>query len=154
MIKLATSLALIFALGSSASAATRTRYRTDHDRDDRFSERRYDRTRGLRDDFGPRRYRSAWVALGELDRRGGALDVFDRGTFTQLRFQVAGNAGAARLDDVVIQFHDGTEQRVVARRVIDGPELFEIQLDGNNRRIDRVMVSARTRGATLQVFGL
>jgi hypothetical protein len=110
------------------------------------------------DDFGPRRYRPTWVALGapvQLGRIGqDCIEVGDGGTFTQLRLQTAG--GVARIDRVLVQFADGSDQLVSARRVLDDrDDLLEIPLDGNNRRIDRVTVFGTTgAGGALEVFAI
>ena len=82
------------------------------------------------------------------------IEVADRGTFTQLRLQTAG--GVARVDRVIVQFADGEQQVMEADRTIDDrDDLLEIALDGNNRRIDRIIVTGATgqRGA-LQVFAI
>jgi len=109
-------------------------------------------------DFGPRRYRPTWVALSapqQLARTGwDSIAVNDGGTFTQLRLQSAG--GVARIDRVVVQFADGSSQVADLDRVLDDrDDLLEIQLDGNNRRIDRIVVTGacEARGA-FQVFGI
>lgn len=114
--------------------------------------------RGARDDFGPRHYRPTWVPLSsslQLARTGRSLiEVNDRNTFTQLRLQTA--SGAARIDRVIVQFADGSDQIANLGRVLDDPdELLEIALDGNNRRIDRIAVigAGDGRGA-VQVFGI
>jgi hypothetical protein len=113
---------------------------------------------GARDDFGPRQYRPTWVPLSaslELGRFGhGAIEVYDRNTFTQLRLQTA--SGIARIDRVIIEFADGTAQVANVRRVLDGSnDRFEIELDGNNRRIARVLVNGDgTHCGALQVYGI
>lgn len=110
-----------------------------------------------RDDFGPRRYRHAWVALSpHVELRDGreVIRVRDRGTFTQLRLQAA--AGAVYVDRVVIHFADGSRQVERVRQRLDrrNPRL-EILLDGNNRRVERISIlgDARRDGA-IQVFGI
>jgi hypothetical protein len=113
---------------------------------------------GVRDDFGPRRYRQTWVPLSaslELGRFGrGAIDVYDPNTFTQLRVQTA--SGVARIDRVIIEFADGTAQVADVRRVLDGRnDRLEVELDGNNRRIARVLVSGDdAHCGALQVYGI
>lgn len=126
------------------------------DRGDRIDRGEF--RRGARDDFGPRRYRPTWVALGsplQLGRGGqSSIEVNDRGTFTQLRLQSAG--GIAPIDRVIVQFADGSEQVADVDRVLGARDgMLEIQLDGNNRRIDRILVlgAGGARGA-LQVFGI
>jgi hypothetical protein len=143
--------------GAVAPARTartaRTHARLDHreplDRGWRFA---------ARDDFGPRRYRPTWVPLSaslELGRFGrAAIEVYDPSTFTQLRLQAA--SGVARIDRVIIEFADGTAQIAEVRRVLDGGnDRLEVELDGNNRRIARVLVSGDgTRCGALQVYGI
>lgn len=110
------------------------------------------------DDFGPRRYRPTWVALSsplQLTRRGqDCIDVRDTGTFTQLRLQSAG--GIAAIDRVIVRFADGTDQVADLDRVLsDRDGMLEIPLDGNNRRIDQIIITGApgARGA-IQVFAI
>lgn len=172
-----TALIATLAIAASASAAMASenhriyrgrageRVRFDRD-DDRFDHRvRLDPrdrpdlgwSRHGGDDFGPRRYRPTWVALGTAPlARGGrsAIDVHDRGTFTQLRLQASG--GSAWIDRVIVRFADGSHQVARTDRTLGRRDaLFEIQLDGNNRRIDQILVvgDAQRRGA-LEVFGI
>ena len=140
--------------GAVASArAARTSARFDH----REPLDRGWRSRA-RDDFGPRRYRPTWVPLSaslELGRFGrGAIEVYDPNTFTQLRLQTA--SGVARIDRVIVEFADGTAQVANVRRVLDSrSDLLEIELDGNNRRIARVLVSGDgAHCGALQVYGI
>ena len=134
------------------------RFRRFDDRDRRFDDRDRGGHRGIaRDDFGPRRYRPTWTALSaplRLSRGGqGWIDVDDPGTFTQLRLQA--EDGTARIDRVVIQFTDGTDQVAYPSRVLDDrSDLFEIPLDGNNRVIDRILVTGATRGGAVEVFAI
>jgi hypothetical protein len=113
---------------------------------------------GARDDFGPRRYRPTWVPLSaslDLGRLGrGAIEVYDTNTFTQLRVQTA--SGVARIDRVIVEFADGTSQVSNVRRVLDGRnDRLEIELDGNNRRIARVLVNGDgTHCGALTVYGI
>ena len=173
-----TALITTLVLGSStvalAQPTTITTYRSDRswiDRDanrDGFRDRevgryrfddRYDRSRRefARDDFGPRRYRSAWVALSSpLQLTGGrdVIDVRDRGTFTQLRIQTSN--GASLLDRVLIRFADGSRQVVNLDQSLSprNPRM-EILLDGNNRRIDSIQLLGNSRrNAAVQVFGI
>ena len=132
------------------------RFTQERDRFDR-PDAAYHWNRGRLDDFGPRHYRPNWVALSaplRLGRMGrDVIDVADRGTFTQLRLQTRG--GFARVDRVIIVFADGSRQ-VESGRVLDARgELLEIPLDGNNRRIDRIIVMGATgRRGALEVFGI
>jgi hypothetical protein len=103
------------------------------------------------DDFGPRRYRPTWVALGAprpLVRGQECIEVRDGGTFTQLRLQ--SESGFAEVDRVIVQFADGTSQVADLDRRLDG--FVELPLDGNNRRIDRIIVTGAARD--LQVFAI
>jgi hypothetical protein len=176
--KTLTALITTLALGGGASIAsanhntpttydrrTGIEYRSDSaGRYDRTAGRyaRYDQSLDRRsndwrshrtpDEFGPRHYRTSWVALDQsvqLSRRGAYIDVTDRGTFTQLRLQTAGNP--ARVDRLIVEFTDGSQQLVNVGRTLDG--YFDIALDGNNRRIDRVVVTGGARG-DLQLFGI
>ena len=172
-----TALITTLVLGSSTVAMAQpsiTTYRSDRswiDRDvnrdgirDREVRRyrfddRYDRDRRelARDDFGPRRYRSAWVALSTpVQLTGGrdVIDVRDRGTFTQLRIQTS--SGASLLDRVLIRFADGSRQVVNLDQSLSprNPRM-EILLDGNNRRIDSIqLLGSSRRNAAVQVFGI
>lgn len=123
-------------------------------------DRRWDRapTAPVILDAGPRRYRPSWVTLGapvQLIRAGqDCIDVSDPGTFTQLRLQNDG--GIDRIDQVTIQFADGSTQSADLNRVLDDAgEFVEIPLDGNNRQIDRIFVTGApgSRGE-LQVYAI
>jgi hypothetical protein len=114
--------------------------------------------RGTMDDFGPRRYRPTWVALSaplQLTHTGeDCIDVTDGGTFTQLRLQAAG--GVAAIDRVIVRFADGSDQVADLDRVLSARDgMLEIPLDGNNRRIDQIIVTGApgARGA-FQVFAI
>lgn len=173
-----TTLFTVLALGASASVAmaspsrsyarntTIERARIDRGRIAREPDR-YDRheradrgwNRGVvGDDFEPRRYRPTWTALGaplRLTRAGQeSIEVTDRGTFTQLR--LANLGGTARLDRVIVQFVDGSNQVEDLRRVFDdNRDYLEIQLDGNNRRIECITVIGSSAGQrNLQVYGI
>jgi hypothetical protein len=121
--------------------------------DDSRSELGWHRGRGL-DDFGPRRYRSTWVALSAPQRYRSdrqCIEVHDRGTFTQLRLQ--SNAGRTAIDRVIVQFADGSNQVAELDRELDRHgEFVELPLDGNNRRIDRIIVNGAL--GDLQVFAI
>lgn len=113
--------------------------------------------RGALDDLGPRRYRPTWVALSApspLIRAGDRIEVRDRGTFTQLRVQADGSR--AQVDRVVVQFADGSRQIEDLDRALGGPSDFvDIPLDGNNRLIDRIIVTGSTgQRSAVQVFGI
>jgi hypothetical protein len=126
------------------------------DRSDRLD--RSWRRGAAQDDFGPRRYRPTWIALSaplQLTRTGAdCIDVTDRGTFTQLRLQSAG--GIAAIDRVIVRFADGSDQVVDLDRVLSARDgMLEIPLDGNNRRLDQIIVTGApgARGA-FQVFAI
>lgn len=109
------------------------------------------------DDLGPRHYRPTWVALDApqpLIRGQECIEVSDPGTFTQLRLQ--SNAGVADIDRVIVEFADGSQQVADLDRALDQPgEFVELPLDGNNRRIERIIVTGATaRHGDLQVFGI
>jgi hypothetical protein len=113
--------------------------------------------RAALDDAGPRRYRPTWVALSApspLTRAEDCVEVRDRGTFTQLRVQA--DDSRARIDRVVVQFADGSRQVEDLDRALGGRSDFvDIPLDGNNRRIDRIIVTGATgRRGAVQVFGI
>lgn len=124
---------------------------------DRFDGRELDRGYPARltvDDFGPRRYRPTWVALGAprpLARGQECIEVRDPGTFTQLRLQ--SDTGFALVDRVMVQFADGTQQIAdLDRRLDERGEFVELPLDGNNRRVARIVVTGAARD--LQVFAI
>ena len=124
------------------------------DRFDRFDG--LDRWHGSRavDDFGPRRYRPTWVALSaphQLARGTMCIEVHDRDTFTQLRLQSDG--GFAQVGRVIVQFADGSDQVAELDRMLDQRgEFVELPLDGNNRRIDRIIATGAT--GDLRVFAI
>lgn len=169
-----TALLTTLALGGTASIAAASPTQT-YDRrtgvtyiergsqarryDARFQDTRHGRYDGRTwgpqrsaDDFGPRHYRTNWVPLSaaQLTRGGLAFDVSDSGTFTQLRLQT--ETGRARVDRLIVQFADGSDQVVALDRALTG--YVDIPLDGNNRRIDRILVTGATGRGDLQVFAI
>jgi hypothetical protein len=106
------------------------------------------------DGDGPRRYRPTWVALGAPYRQGAGsecIEVHDAGTFTQLRLQ--SDAGFAAVGRVVVQFADGTDQVAGFDRELDQRgEFVELPLNGNNRRIAKIIVTGAL--GDLQVFAI
>ena len=133
--------------------------RYDDRNDLRFRDTGYGRSdgrtwgsRGTADDFGPRHYRTTWVPLSasQPTRGGLAFDVSDAGTFTQLRLQT--ETGRARVDRLIVQFADGSDQVVSVNRALTG--YMDIPLDGNNRRIDRILVTGATGRGDVQVFAI
>lgn len=143
-----------------ASARTGLAYRStelarfERDRFDRPGLDRSWRGRVGFDDFGPRRYRPTWVALNapqQLGRGEQCIEVRDPGTFTQLRLQ--SDSGFAGVNRVVVQFADGSDQVADLDAALDQRgELVELPLDGNNRRIARIIVVGAT--GDLQVFAI
>lgn len=174
MLKTALALLTLASSASAAMASSSSAYnRSDRTRfDERTNiERRivrdrdaFDRserpdlrwTRPAADDFGPRHYRSTWVPLSSIQlARGGrdVIDVTDRGTFTQLRLQSEG--GIARVEQVLVQFADGSTQLASPWRTLDARgELLEIPLDGNNRRIARITVTGSAARGAVQLFAI
>jgi hypothetical protein len=149
-----TALAALFAIAAPASMAIASPSRSHHGRvafDDRWRPR-------AADDFGPRRYRSTWVALATSMELAGigrdTIRVSDPSTFTQLRMQVA--SGVARIDRVIVRFADGSRQVAELDRVLDDPnDLVELPLDGNNRRIAQVtVIGDGDRCGGLQLYGI
>lgn len=132
-------------------------YDRTYDGPGRFDRPYRHRDRRAFDGDGPRRYRPTWIALSAsspLTRAEDCIEVHDRGTFTQLRVQAGG--GRARVDRVVVKFADGSRQVEDLDRVLGGRSDFvDIPLDGNNRRIDRIVVTGTTgRRGAVQVFGI
>jgi hypothetical protein len=112
----------------------------------------WQRSRAI-DDFGPRRYRPTWVALGAPHQLGGSacIEVRDPGTFTQLRLQ--SDSGFADVNRVIVQFADGSDQVAELDRALDQRgEFVELPLDGNNRRIEKIVVTGAL--GDLQVFAI
>jgi hypothetical protein len=130
-------------------------YDDDRDRGRRSYFDEWDRDRWYGDDPGPRRYRRAWVPLGyaDLADRRERIYVDDRGTFTQLRVQTTG--GRAFLDRVIVRFRDGSRQVESVRQILDPSNRWiQFELDGNNRRIDAIVLVGDARRGGLQVFGI
>lgn len=161
-------------LGSSSIAMAQPSFRdtsSSYDRSERFDrsdrfgrdqridrDRRWDRDEQTQPQFGgPRVYRTSWVSLAEpmqLSHRRDAIDVNQRGTFTQLRLQTA--AGTSFIQRVIVHFHDGGRQVVEINRTVDPTHrMLQFLLDGNNRRVDGISIVGRSqRGAAIQVFGI
>lgn len=126
-------------------------------RDARDTDQRYVYDRYDRDDAGPRRYRPAWVALDpslSLEPGRERIPVNMRGTFTQLRFQVA--SGRTFVHRVVVRFADGSRQVVEVHRMLsERDRMFQFELNGDNRRIDSITVLGDARhSGSISVFGI
>ena len=126
-------------------------------RDDRFDNDRRWWPERSRTKYGPRSYRHSWVALSQpmqLVRGREVIDVDARGTFTQLRLQTT--SGATHIDRVLIRFADGSRQVANLDRTLSVRNpILQVALDGNNRRIDRIIVLGDSRrNASIQVFGI
>ena len=118
-----------------------------HDRYDRYDHRTY------------RQYprNNTWVALTSpvrLDARPAFIDVNQRRPMTQLRLQAAN--GATRIDKVIVRFENGGRQVIdVNQRLSARNPMVNLDLDGNYRRIDRIIVMGDSRrGGAIQVFGI
>jgi hypothetical protein len=148
--------ALITTLVLGASSVAMAQPSSFHARSSRFDDR-FDRDQRFDRRDLPRRYRSSWVSLAEpmhLSRGRDTIDVNLRGTFTQLRLQTA--VGTSYIERVIVRFADGSRQVVEVRRAVDPyHRMLQFLLDGNNRRIDRIVVIGRShRDAAIQVFGI
>lgn len=108
--------------------------------------------------FADRPYRSTtWQPLTSVERleRGG--DVFDlrqRARFDQLRLQ--NQAGRMFVRQIDVVFADGSRQCVqVNRQLVGNHDMIEIDLDGNGRRIARVLVDGRSaRDGSYQLYAM
>lgn len=105
----------------------------------------------------PVTYRARWQALtSPIVLRDGAtrIDVQDRRPYTQLRVQ--SRRGTTRVDRVVVRFQNGGRQIVdVNRRLGPSDPAVDIDLRGNSRRVDSIVVMGDSRrGARVQVFGI
>lgn len=108
-------------------------------------------------DTMPPSYRARWQALtSPIPLRSGAtrIDVQDRRPFTQLRLQT--RSGSTRVDRVVVRFENGGRQVVdVNRRINPNTPAVDIDLRGDRRRVDSIVVmSDSRRGARVQVYGI
>jgi hypothetical protein len=80
--------------------------------------------------------------------------VNQRRPFQQLRLQTT--SGASRIDRVVVRFENGERQVInVNQRLSTRNPMVNIDLDGQMRRVDRIIVMGDSRrGGAIQVFGI
>ena len=116
------------------------RYFDDRERDDGF--RRDDDFR-RNDDF---RRHTTWVPLTSPMRQYGPrteIDVSMRDRFGQVRLQ--NKTGRTHVRAIMIQFRNGEQQVIRVDRLLFGHrERVDIDLSGEARRIDRIVVVGRT----------
>lgn len=108
-------------------------------------------------DRRPQWRNNTWVALTSplrLDRNRTHIDVNQRRAFSQLRLQTTN--GASRIDRVIVQFENGGRQVIhVNQRLSPRNPMVNIDLTGNMRRVDRIVVMGDSRrGGAIQVFGI
>ncbi len=153
MSKLA-SLITTVVLGTSSFAMARPAQLPDRDSWRERQEMRIEREHAS----GHRSYRPAWVALSGATRLVRGRDVIQvgaqHGRFTQLRFQTT--EGMSEIDRVLIRFSDGRWQVAdLETRLSPEQPMVEISLDGNQRKIDQIIVlGSGTRRSSYQVFGI
>lgn len=110
-----------------------------------------------RDHHRPYWRNNTWQALSsplQLDRGRTVIDVNQRRPFQQLRLQTT--SGASRIDRVVVTFENGGRQVInVNQRLSTRNPMVNIDLDGQMRRVDRIIVMGDSRrGGAIQVFGI
>jgi hypothetical protein len=144
-------------LGSSSVALAQSPYQPRGDYTDRFYDelddpyfddgrldrRRYDDRRYDRDRFDQRR-NTTWVALTHQMQQRSSREVIQvptRMPFWQMRLQH--QTGRSYIDAIVIEFSNGQRQVVRIGRVIQGRERVNIDLHGDLRRVDRVIIHGR-----------
>lgn len=108
-------------------------------------------------DHRPSWRNNTWQALSsplQLDRGRTVIDVNQRRPFQQLRLQTTN--GASRIDRVVVMFENGGRQVInVNQRLSTRNPMVNIDLDGQMRRVDRIVVMGDSRrGGAIQVFGI
>ncbi len=101
---------------------------------------------------------NTWVALTsplQLDRGRTMIDVNQRRSFQQLRLQQTTH-GMTHIDRVVVRFENGQQQVInVNQRLSTRNPMVNINLDGRQRRVDRIIVTGDSRrGGAIQVFGI
>jgi hypothetical protein len=101
---------------------------------------------------------NTWVALTsplQLDRGRTMIDVNQRRAFQQLRLQQTTH-GMTHIDRVVVRFENGERQVIqVNQRLSTRNPMINIDLDGRQRRVDRIIVMGDSRrGGAIQVFGI
>lgn len=116
--------------------------------------RTYERDREHR----PQWRHNTWVALTsplELDRGRTMIDVNHRRSFQQLRLQQT-TRGMTYVDRIVVRFDNGERQVIdVNQRLSLRNPMINIDLDGRQRRVDRIIVMGDSRrGSAIQVFGI
>jgi hypothetical protein len=99
---------------------------------------------------------TSWIPLTarfDLDRRLVA-DLSTRHRFEQLRLQ--NQTGRTSVKSVIVVFQNGERQRVPVNRVLRGNHsMVDIDLNGQGRRIDRVIVVGDSgRRGSLQLFAM
>lgn len=166
----ATSYASAYAPAYAGEVYARDRQVVVRDRDayraPRFDRRaeRFDRDdlrfddRGRRDRaYAPAR-RTTWLALTpqvHMHRGGQVFEVDRRERFAQLRLQ--NQHGRTAVERIIVEFANGEQQIVDGRRrPLDGNHaMIDIDLDGDGRRIDRVIVVGRSApGASYQLYAM
>lgn len=109
-------------------------------------------------DRRPQWRNNTWVALTsplQLDRGRTMIDVNQRRSFQQLRLQQTTH-GMTHIDRVVVRFENGERQVIaVNQRLSTRNPMINIDLDGRQRRVDRIIVMGDSRrGGAIQVFGI
>lgn len=154
-------------LGSSSLALADHGY--DYTRDQRYRQARVVqqtprfrddvrfRDRGFRDDLAYRQ-RTTWLALTQAQRLERGRDVFDFGysgeRFAQLRLQ--NQTGRTVVRTIEIVFANGERQLVHVNQILEGNHaMVNIDIDGNTRRIARIIVDGRSgRAASYQLYAM
>lgn len=108
-------------------------------------------------DYRPHWRNNTWVALTsplQLDRGRAMIDVNQRRAFQQLRLQTTN--GMSFIDRVVVRFDNGERQVIdVNQRLSTRNPMINIDLEGRQRRVDRIIVMGDSRrGGAIQVFGI
>lgn len=101
---------------------------------------------------------NTWVALTSpvyLDRGRTVIDVNQRRPFQQLRLQQT-TRGMTSIDRVIVRFDNGERQVIdVNQRLSSRNPMINLDLDGRQRRVDRIVVMGDSRrGGSVQVFGI
>ena len=117
----------------------------------------YDHSDYYRDHHRPYWRNNTWVALTspmQLDRRANIIDVNQRRPFQQLRLQTSN--GMSFIDRVIVRFENGERQVIdVNQRLSTRNPMINLDLEGQRRRVDRIIVMGDSRrGGAIQVFGI
>jgi hypothetical protein len=117
-----------------------------------------DRYQTYERDRRPHWRNNTWVALTsplQLDRGRTMIDVNQRRPFQQLRLQQTTH-GMTHIDRVIVRFENGERQVIaVNQRLSTRNPMINIDLDGRQRRVDRIIVMGDSRrGGAIQVFGI